>query len=300
VVAVAAAAALTTGCSTFTNTDRVATVNGTDISRDEFDEVADEYFGKPELYGSPPVLDGHVDADSARGLLGAIVQTEILHATVADESAIAAARDGFFAAIPAEDPLFQMSEPIRNLIADIQPDVQTAALASLPAPSDAELEQRYAADPATAGVMCVRHILSETEADADAIAADLADGADFAELATERSTDPTAAANGGALTGQGGECLTVPEAIGGLDAVFVANAFGTGTAAPSAPFRTDFGWHIVMHRPWSEVGESVVALHADGQSGLLQYGAAIVGAEVHVSPEFGVWDSGSRTVVPLG
>ena len=246
------------------------------------------------------MVDAHVDAESARGLLGAIVQAEIFRATVDDEAAIAAARDGFFAAVPPEDALFQMSEPIRNLIADIQPDVQTAALASLPAPSDSELEQRYAADPAAAGVMCVRHILSDNEADADAIAAELADGADFAELATERSTDPSAVDNGGALAGLGGECLTVQEVIEALDPVFVANAFDTGTTAPSAPFQTDFGWHIVMHRPWSEVGESVVALHADGQSGLLQYGSAIVGAEIDVSPEFGVWDSASRAVVPLG
>jgi hypothetical protein len=300
VLAAGAAAALTTGCSTFTNTDRVATVNGTDISRDDYDEVADEFFGRPELYGSPPVVDGHVDAQSARGLLGAVVQSEIFHATVADEAAIAAARDGFFAAVPPEDPLFEMSEPVRNLIADIQPDVQTAALASLPAPSDAELEQRYVADPASVGVMCVRHILSESEADADAIAAELAGGADFAELAAERSTDPTAIDNGGALAGLGGECLTAQEAIEAIDPIFTANAFDTGTSAPSAPFQTEFGWHIVMHRPWAEVGESVVALHADGQSGLLQYGAAIVGAEIEVSPEFGVWDSGSRTVVPLG
>ncbi len=191
-------------------------------------------------------------------------------------------------------------EPVRNLIADIQPDVQTAALASLSAPSEAELERRYAADPASVGVMCVRHILSATEADAEAIAAELADGADFAELAAERSTDPTAVDNGGALAGPGGECLTVQEAIEAIDPVFTANAFAADPSAPSAAFQTDFGWHIVMHRPWSEVGESVVALHSGGQSGLLQYGAAVVAADIEVAPEFGVWDSGSRTVVPLG
>ena len=299
-LAAVAAAALTTGCSTFTNTDRVATVNGADISRDDFDEVADEFFGKPELYGSQPVVDGHVDAQSARGLLGALVQREVFHAVVDDEAAIAAARDGFFAGVPPEDPLFAMSEPVRNLVADIQTDVQTAALASLAAPSDAELEQRYAADQASVGVMCVRHILSDSEADADAIAAELAQGADFAVLATERSTDPTAVDNGGALAGLGGECLTVQEAVEAIDPVFTAHALNADPSAPSAPFQTDFGWHIVLHRPWSEVGESVVALHADGQSGLLQYGAAIVGADIEVAPEFGVWDSGSRSVVPLG
>ena len=69
---------------------------------------------------------------------------------------------------------------------------------------------RYTESPASAGALCARHILVATEAEAEAVAAELEAGADFAELAAERSTDPTAADTGGVLAGQdGAECFAL-------------------------------------------------------------------------------------------
>lgn len=78
------------------------------------------------------------------------------------------------------------------------------------------------------------HILLESEEDAAAVKAELDEGADFAELARERSTGPSAP-NGGAL-GWFGPGMMVPEfeqAVSGLEPGDV-----------SEPFETQFGWHV--------------------------------------------------------
>src|SRR5437879_822817 len=80
-----------------------------------------------------------------------------------------------------------------------------------------------------------RHILVETEDEAKAIAAELKKGADFAELAKKKSTDP-GTSDGGDL----GFCTKdqmVPE--------FSAVAFTLEPGKISDPVKSQFGWHII-------------------------------------------------------
>ncbi len=80
-----------------------------------------------------------------------------------------------------------------------------------------------------------RHILVETEDQAKAIQADLKKGADFAELAKQKSKDP-AAADGGDL-GYFTKDQMVPE--------FADAAFKLDKGQISEPVKTQFGWHII-------------------------------------------------------
>lgn len=79
------------------------------------------------------------------------------------------------------------------------------------------------------------HILVETEAKAREIAAEIAKGADFAEMARRHSTDG-AAASGGAL-GWFGFGVMVPE--------FEAAVQALEPGQVSEPVQTRFGWHLV-------------------------------------------------------
>lgn len=81
-----------------------------------------------------------------------------------------------------------------------------------------------------------RHILLESEEDAKAIIAELDDGADFAELAKEKSTGPSGP-NGGDLGFFNRADMVAPFA----DAAFAMEA---GTYS-SAPVQTQFGWHVI-------------------------------------------------------
>lgn len=79
------------------------------------------------------------------------------------------------------------------------------------------------------------HILVESEDEAKAIKAMLDDGADFAELAREKSTGPSGP-NGGAL-GWFGAGRMVPE--------FEAAVVSLDVGEVSEPVQTQFGWHVV-------------------------------------------------------
>ncbi|MHC8491875.1 peptidylprolyl isomerase [Thalassospira sp. SM2505] len=81
-----------------------------------------------------------------------------------------------------------------------------------------------------------RHILLENEEDAKAIIAELDDGADFAELAKEKSTGPSGP-NGGDLGFFNRADMVEPFA----DAAFSMEA---GTYSKE-PVQTQFGWHVI-------------------------------------------------------
>lgn len=81
-----------------------------------------------------------------------------------------------------------------------------------------------------------RHILLETREEADEAARLIAEGTNFAELATRISQDPATRLVGGDL-GYFTRAGIVPE--------FAEIAFNTDEGAVSAPFETEYGWHVL-------------------------------------------------------
>ncbi|MFG6608911.1 peptidylprolyl isomerase [Sulfitobacter sp. 1A12057] len=104
--------------------------------------------------------------------------------------------------------------------------------------SDEELQAAYDAqysDAEPEPEFNASHILVETKEEADAIKAELDGGADFAELAKEKSTGPSGP--GGGSLGWFGPGMMVPafeEAVAGMEAGSV-----------SEPVETQFGWHVI-------------------------------------------------------
>lgn len=83
-----------------------------------------------------------------------------------------------------------------------------------------------------------RHILVATEEEANAVKAELEAGADFAELARERSVDPSAQQNGGDLGFFSRGMMVGPFE----DAAFAL----TEPGQISEPVQSDFGWHVIQ------------------------------------------------------
>ncbi|WP_420407367.1 peptidylprolyl isomerase [Hoeflea sp.] len=99
----------------------------------------------------------------------------------------------------------------------------------------ARYDEEVAATPAEEEISA-RHILVETEEAAKALIAELDGGADFAKLAAENSTGPSAA-NGGDL-GYFTKGRMVPE--------FEAAAFELSEGEyAKEPVQTQFGWHVI-------------------------------------------------------
>ncbi|MCZ4365473.1 peptidylprolyl isomerase [Sulfitobacter dubius] len=104
--------------------------------------------------------------------------------------------------------------------------------------SDEELQAAYDAqykDVEPEQEFNASHILVETKEEADAIKAELDEGADFAEVAKEKSTGPSGP--GGGSLGWFGPGMMVPafeEAVAGMEAGSVSD-----------PVETQFGWHVI-------------------------------------------------------
>ena len=95
----------------------------------------------------------------------------------------------------------------------------------------------YVADTGSRETVTASHILVETEEEAKAIIDQLKDGADFAELAREKSTGPSGP--GGGSLGSFGRGQMVP--------AFEAAAFGMPVGSFSDnPVQTQFGWHVIQ------------------------------------------------------
>ena len=105
-------------------------------------------------------------------------------------------------------------------------------------PTDEELQAAY--EEAVAGAepkpeYNASHILVETEDEAKELVTTLEGGADFAELAREKSTGPSGP-NGGSLGWFGPGAMVPPfdQAVQAMD-----------VGSVSAPVQTQFGWHVI-------------------------------------------------------
>ena len=81
------------------------------------------------------------------------------------------------------------------------------------------------------------HILVATQEEADALKAELAGGADFAELAKAKSTDTGSGANGGDLGWFGLGMMVKP---------FEEAVVGAKIGEVTGPVQTDFGFHLIL------------------------------------------------------
>ncbi|SEO69653.1 foldase protein PrsA [Amphibacillus marinus] len=111
--------------------------------------------------------------------------------------------------------------------------LQTQALGDGIEVTDEEIEQYYERQLKE---IEASHILVEDEELANDLYSQLLDGADFAELAEEHSTDPGSAVEGGEL----GYFST-----GSMVAAFEDKAFSLEIDEIGEPVQSDFGWHII-------------------------------------------------------
>ncbi len=289
------------GCGAVSDNAVAATVGDGEVSQAEFESLL-QGFSDPAVSAltglSVDEATGTVPGDT-RTLLDALIRQEAETQFLADagEEVTDADRASFTDTIAEDDPLFQLSEDVQRVV--ITQQVTPQAVARVPAPEAAELERRYEEDPTSLGVFCVRHILTETEAEGAEVVAELEGGADFGQLAGERSIDPTAVDNGGVIQSSIGEpCMATSEAIQRLDATFVDAALGATPSDRVGPVETSFGWHVIESVPFEDASASLTGLY-ETSAGPLMLDGYLRAIDVDVDPRYGVWDGRSQSVLPL-
>jgi hypothetical protein len=128
---------------------------------------------------------------------------------------------------------------------------------------------------------------------------ELDEGADFAALAAEHSTDEATAADGGAVTSPEGEpCLPISQAATTVDPAVATAALEARPGVPVGPIETSGGWEVIVTRPFAEVEDALTTLYADRAGDLLFLGY-LATSDIRVDPRYGRWDRLGFTVTPL-
>jgi len=280
-------------------------VNGREVSQSsvdkELDAIADnEAFSESveAQGGSVSDTEGTLSAQITAQWLTFLVQDEVvveeiegrdIEVTAENETAGQAAAEELFG---APEVFEAFPEWFRNRVV-ARESRRAALLAAITpeagdGPTDEEVRAAFDQQFAEIAAQCpsgkyAAHILVETQAEADALALQLAAGADFATLAAAESIDTQSGALGGELL-----CFDpaqlVPE--------FAAAAEALPLNQVSAPVQTEFGFHLIIVRdaiPFESV-EAVVreGLAADeNPAGAL--GPLIAEADVSVNPRYGEW-----------
>ena len=191
--------------------ETVATVNGQSLSK-----------GLLEAYSTAMAAQGRDPGE--KELLDELVVQEVLVQQ--------AEKEGL-----DQSPEFHQSMEVRrrNLLAQALLENFMASIE----PDEAAMKELYqqAAESAEGEEYKARHILVASESEANAVIEELQGGADFAELAKQRSTGPSGP-NGGDLGWFAPDSMVPPftEALKGME---------KGRYS-SKPVQTRFGWHVIL------------------------------------------------------
>jgi parvulin-like peptidyl-prolyl isomerase len=161
-------------------------------------------------------------------------------------------------------------------------------------PTVAEAQQLLVEDPKSWTLVCAAHILVAAEEEAIAVQARLEEGELFAEVASEVSIDTGSGAAGGDLG-----CTPPSQWVVEFgDAAMVADI-----GEVVGPVESQFGFHLIRvdSRTEATTDELQSALSDLRLSEIVEawYFAAVTGAEVEVSEEYGTWEIDPiPTIVP--
>lgn len=298
-----------------------ATVNGRDIADADFRDQLRMFSENPEVAqtvigvlvsadGSAP--EGRVDSAFAASVLELEILLSLLDAEVDERGLEITDADLEETRTDLEQQNPQVFAQLSDLPEDYvdgfiewntQARVLQESLASeveVEEVTDDDVRAYYDENAATYQEVCASHVLLETEEEAQAVLDELEGGADFATVASERSTDPSAADNGGDLG-----CASPAQYVAPF-----AEAISEGPIGELlGPVETDFGFHVILvssreATPFEDVSADIRAqLEAEaaaGQSGAL--GAwlqeAVADAEITVNSRYGEWDAANARVVP--
>lgn len=287
--ALAAASLVLGACATFTDNRAAARVDDATLSLDELDELI---IGATP--GAEPGERVTVPLPTARNLLNTWILTEVLRGELEaagrpltdDDRAVASAD---LAAQLGADWEIGLTPALRDLQVEQQAAITVWGQTEEEPPGVEQLRASYQRGPVESGIVCVAHILVDTEAEAANVLADLAGGAAFAELAAERSTDLGTAAVGGVLP-----CSSTNDFVQSVVPEFGEAVIGASIDEPAGPVETMFGFHVIRLRPFEEVSDE--GLESIYLSDGVRFRRASRAADVYVDPRYGSFDPDAGVV----
>lgn len=283
-------AVVVSSCGSTSNS--AAEIAGAEISRDELELTITELSDA----GQTPVVDGEVAGDTARSILTALIQGAGAKQLLKKygQEITEADREEISLSLSQNTDTTAFTEHLKNLIVEL--NAGSLALKRVVAPDAKTAAKMYDEAPASLGVMCVRHLVVEQEAEAKEALTKISAGADFAEVAGEYSIEPNAKESGGALSGANNACMLLSEYQSGFDPGFTAGALLAKSGVATGPVKSSFGYHIILVRPFVEVAADISAL-LEANAGELLLNGYLATTKIKVDSAYGVWNSARGAII---
>lgn len=301
---VAIAAVVIAGCSAVR--PAALTVNGHDISQSSVNRELKAIADNPGLRSRLSATDGTIKSGGTAVWLTQVVANEVIDRELARRHIKASREDQQLGMTQAED-FFGDANVFARFPTWFRDRVverfarQQALFRNISAPtSDDDVRAAYLTAIARLRAQCpsgrfVSHILVPTREQAAALAAQLAAGASFEQVAGQQSTDRVSAADGGELGCIDGQQFTPP---------FTQAVSTAPLNQVTGPVQTEFGLHLILVRdtiPFAVLeGPLRRQLAQQSPESQRKLGQLVAKAKVDVDPRYGRWvvSAGRGTVEP--
>lgn len=231
------------GCGNKVPAGTVATVNGEPISQEELDVNYNQFLQLYQFYGYD-VAEDDVKVEARNTMLENLINQKLL-LQEADKRGLA---------VTDEEVEKEINDLVETSYGGNQSELETA-VSQAGMTMDyfkqskkeesiiTKLQEDLANNPEIVDVIQAKHILVDTEDEANDIIAQLDSGADFSEIAKEKSTDTGSAAEGGelgyfAVTGE-----TTSKMVDEFSSAAQAQEIGEYS---KTPVKSQFGYHIIL------------------------------------------------------
>ena len=280
-----------TACGSVSSSSDAFSVNGTGYTQDDFNKLSEVFVDA----GQFAAVNDKIKATDAIVVLRTLIRYEAFLKFIEDNDVkiLEADRAEVLKNANADEKFPTYPKELQDVLVNF--NIADVTLRKMTPPTIDKIEKLYSDSPAAAGVQCLSHILVKTEAEAQAVLADLKAGTKFADVAAKKSIEPGADKSGGSLANGDQPCQALANLQTSFDKDFMIGAVAAKPGVPTGPVKSSFGYHIILSAPFADVKDSVATVIAENPGTTLLAGY-MSKADIKVNSIYGVWNGATATI----
>ena len=280
-----------TACGSVSSSSDAFSVNGTGYAQDDFNKLSDVLVSA----GQFTAINGKIKATDAVVVLRTLIRYEAFLQFIEDNDVkiLESDKAEVLKNANADEKYPTYPKELQDVLVNF--NIADVTLKKMTPPEIGDIEKLYSDSPASAGVLCLSHILVKTETEAKKVLADLKSGSKFADVAAKKSIEPGADKSGGSLANGDQPCQALANLQTSFDKDFMIGAVAAKPGVPTGPVKSSFGYHIILSTPFADVKDSVATVVAENPGTTLLAGY-MSNADIKVNSTYGVWNGATATI----
>ena len=280
-----------TACGSVSSSSDAFSVNGTGYAEEDFNKLSDVLISA----GQFTAINGKIKAEDAIVVLRTLIRYEAFLQFIEESNVkiLESDKAEVLKNANADEKFPTYPKELQDALVNF--NIADVTLRKMTPPAIGEIEKLYSDSPASAGVLCLSHILVKTEAEAKTVLADLKSGTKFADVAAKKSIEPGADKSGGSLANGDQPCQALANLQTSFDKDFMIGAVAAKPGVATGPVKSSFGYHIILSAPFADVKDSVATVVAENPGATLLAGY-MSKTDIKVNSTYGVWNGATATI----